>query len=140
MPQPAPTLEGALLRLRIFYGAIFVAALMQIGAAERLARETSNAVHFLYKAFLLVSVLDLGIAFFYRQRKVAPSIERLRDQLDDTGAIQNLTAGSILSVVLAESVVLCGFALQFLGATRPQAAPFYFAGVFLMLLWWPKRP
>jgi hypothetical protein len=75
-----------------------------------------------------------------RRQKIAPAIERLRDQPDDRGAIQNLTAGSIVSVVvLAESVVLCGFALRFLGGTRPQAAPFYLAGVFLMLLWWPKR-
>jgi hypothetical protein len=77
---------------------------------------------------------------FYRQRRIAPAIERLRDQPDDRGAIQNLTEGSVLSVALAESVVLVGCALRFLGATRPQAAPIYLAGVFLMLLWWPKQP
>lgn len=113
---------------------------MQIVSAERLARQTSNGVQFLYRVFFLVSVLVVGIAFLYRQRRIVPAIERLRDQPGDTGAIQNLTIGSILIVVLAESVVFYGCMLRFLGATRLQATPFYLVGIFLMLLWWPKQP
>ena len=117
-----------------------MAALMQIGLAEKLPHQRSNDIRILYNAFLLLALLLVAIALFFRQKKTAPAIERLHDQPNDRGAIQNLMAGSILSVVLAESVVLYGFALRFLGATRPQAAPFYVAGIFLMLLWWPRQP
>jgi hypothetical protein len=87
-----------------------------------------------------MALLLAGIALFFRRKRIGPAIDRLRDQPDDRGAMQSLTAASILSVVLAESIVLLGYALRFLGATRWQSVPFYLAGIFLMLLWWPKRP
>ncbi len=52
----------------------------------------------------------------------------------------NWRAGTILSDVTLECVLLFGLALYFMGATVIQIAPFFVAPFVTMLLLFPKRP
>ena len=82
----------------------------------------------------------LAIALFLRIKMVQPGAVILQEKPDDQTALARWRAGNILSFVLAETVVLFGFALRFIGGTTWQSLPFYIVGIALMLVWWPHRP
>jgi hypothetical protein len=88
----------------------------------------------------LTGLMIVGIALLFRIKMLQPAIENLQEKADDQIALARWRAGNILSFVLAESIVLFGFALRFLGGTITQSLPFYIVGVALMLVWWPRRP
>lgn len=140
MPPPAPTLENSIRFMRTFFFTILVAAAMQISLAEKLSHQEPRDVHVIWVGFLVNGLLIAGIALFFRMRMVTAAIEALRTKPEDQSAIGRWRAGNILSCVLAESIVLFGFALRFIGGTSVQSLPFYLAGMAMMILWFPRRP
>lgn len=83
-------------------------------------------------------VTDIAIAVFLRARMVQASEERLREDPQDSAALNRWRAGTLLSFVFAESVVLFGFALKVIGVGWNIAAVFFAVGVTLLLLWAPR--
>jgi hypothetical protein len=78
------------------------------------------------------------IALVVRSRMVTPAQEKLRVQTDDGGALKRWRIGSLISLVLVESVALYGFALRVMGGTRSHTWPFYLAAILIMLMWTPR--
>lgn len=85
----------------------------------------------------LVSVSDIGIAIFFRKKLIKGSEERLRGNPDDMTALGKWRKGVIMSFTYAETVVLFGFVLKFLGARWNIAGPFFALGILLLLAWRP---
>ena len=88
----------------------------------------------------VIGVLILFTTQFLRVKLMNPSLETLRSKPDDANSLARWRTGAIASCIMAESVVLLGFALRFTGGTLKQALPFYAMGIGLMILWWPQRP
>jgi hypothetical protein len=84
------------------------------------------------------SLTDLGIALYFRARKVQVSEERLRTNPGDVSALAEWRAGTILSFVFAESIALFGVLLKGLGAEWKIAGLFFAFGLLLMLFWTPR--
>jgi hypothetical protein len=140
VPQPGLTLENTIRSMRIIYVALLFTMILYVLMAEALTHHDVHDVHVLWLAFLLTGLMIVGIALLFRIKMLQPAIETLQEKPDDQIALARWRAGNILSFVLAESIVLFGFALRFLGGTITQSLPFYIVGVALMLVWWPRRP
>jgi hypothetical protein len=81
---------------------------------------------------------DIGIAFFFRATKLAPASEALRTNPNDPAALMRWRAQSTVSFCFAETVVLMGFVVKFLGAGWSIVGIFFAVGTVLMLLWAPR--
>jgi hypothetical protein len=140
MPQPVPTLDSTLRTVRIVYAVLLFAGLTYTLMAEAFFYHEPHDVHVIWIAFLVNGVLTVGIALFFRMKMVATALETLQTKPEDQSALGRWRAGNILCCVLAESIVLFGFALRFIGGTTVQSLPFYIAGVAMLIVWWPRRP
>ena len=89
-------------------------------------------------AMAAVAVAVAGAAVVLRSRMVAPSAEALRQDPGDTKALRRWQVGTLTSLVLCESIALCGLALRAVGVSFADVLPFYLAAVLLMLLWRPQ--
>jgi hypothetical protein len=135
MTQP----EIALKALRTVQAAFVASILLYAFMAEKVMQRPTSAP----APPLVISITILAIAMIFtaqvlRSRMVAPAKQKLRVQTDDVDALKRWRMGSLLSLVLVESVALYGFALRVLGATRSQTWPFYLASIVIMLIWTPS--
>lgn len=141
MQQPAATTEATLRSLRTVHGALLCSVVLYTIVVVRISPQTSQE----FKPALLTplgiaSIVSLGIAFFVRSRTIRPAVEALRTKPDDAESLRRWRVGSVVSAVLAESVVLYGVAIHFMAGTSRQATPFFIVGAVVMLAWWPRRP
>jgi F0F1-type ATP synthase membrane subunit c/vacuolar-type H+-ATPase subunit K len=86
------------------------------------------------------SFLVVVVAIIVRIKMVRLAAETLQTQPNDSAALVRWRTGIIASFVLAETIMLFGFALRFFGGTLLQVTPFYAVAIALMLLWWPRLP
>jgi hypothetical protein len=140
MPQPALTLENSVRAVRILHAVILYSMILFILMAEDFLHHEPHKVHLIWIGFLVTGLMVVGVAISFRLRTLQPAAEVLQTSPDDRMALSRWRFGNILSFVLAESIVLLGFALRFLGGTITQSLPFYIVGLALMLVWWPGRP
>jgi len=140
MPQLVLTLDNSVRVARILYVVIFYSMILFILMAEKYFHHEPHDVHLMWIVFLVTGLMVVGVAQFFRLKTLQPAAETLQTIPDDRMAVSRWRFGNLLSFVLAESVVLLGFALRFLGGTTWQSLPFYVVGIALMLVWWPRRP
>jgi len=140
MPQPVLSLENTVRTIRVVYAVPLFAMMLHVRMAEKVSHQEPRDIHLIWLAFLANGLMIIGIAFLFRIKMLRPPVETLQARPDDQTAFARWRAGNILSFVLAECVVLFGFALRFLGGTTWQSLPFYVLGIALMLVCWPGRP
>ena len=87
-------------------------------------------------AFVCLSVIGIGL--FLRKRMVAKPAARLSVNPQDAISLKQWRSGQIVSFVFAESVVLYGFVLKFLGERWDVSSIFVVAGILLLITWMPK--
>ena len=94
--------------------------------------------HWVVTAFALYSVC---VGFVLRRKLMQGARKALRSEPFNPKAVKQWQTAQLVSISLAEAPAVCGWVLQFfLGAMIEQAAPFYAAGLFLLLLWTPRMP
>lgn len=123
----------------IFVVAVFLYAL----TAEQILGKVSDVTRNAASATLLVGMalaagLDGLVAYYFRRSKLEPALDKLRRNQNDQDALKQWRFATILSLVLALSIGLYGFALRFLGASRRVSWSFFLVALILMLLWRPK--
>ena len=126
---------------RIIHAAFIASAVLYVVIAETLEhRQAAPDLRPVYLVLLGVATLCAATAFVLRWKFVTGSEELLRSNPQDGATIQRWRAGQIVSLALAEAIVLFGFVLRFLGARFGESAAFYVLGFVLLLGFWPKRP
>lgn len=134
-------MDSAIRGLRIVHGALLAAAFLYVYLAETLKADSyPRPISLIYVAIAAVAGAVIVISFVLRIRMVNSSEERLRLDASDAAALARWRAGNIASIALAESIVLYGLVLRFVGATTGQVVPFYLAGIAMLLLFTPRRP
>jgi hypothetical protein len=126
--------------MRIIYGLLLLAAIFYVLTAQKLFHHEAHDVHLIWLGFLVTGLTLVGVGRFFRLKMLQPAAATLQTIPDDQSSLARWRIGNLLSCLLAESVVLFGFALRFLGGTSTQSLPFYIVGIALMLVWWPRRP
>ena len=140
MPLSVSTLENSVRAVRILHAVILYSMILLIPMGEDFLHHESHDVHLIWIGFLVTSLMVVGVAFYFRLKMLQPAAEVPQTSPDDRIALSRWRFGNVLSFVLAESVVLYGFAVRFMGGTIAQSLPFYVVGIALMLVWWPRRP
>ena len=133
-------MDASLRLLRIIQLALLVSVVFYIAIAEKVGPQVPKDVKQMQMILMALAVGVVGTIFIFRQRMLTHAEEALRSQPEDVVALACWRAGNIITLVLAEAVVLYGLVLRFMGGTLLQAAPFYAAGALLMVVWGPRRP
>lgn len=134
-------MDQQLRTVRFIHLGILVSVVLYIGLAEFLRRGRSEEIS--NEIYWGLAIAGAGLAatgFVVRQMMLDPALQTLHMQPNDAAAVGRWRAGYIIIFSVCEGVVLCGFLARFLGSTAVQAAPFYAAGIILLLLFFPRRP
>ncbi|MGB8542060.1 MAG: hypothetical protein WCD49_10545 [Candidatus Acidiferrales bacterium] len=141
MPPTAPSVEGTFRALRTVHFVLLASILLYIWAGEKVIRHNQQVPGRAFStAFGLFAAATSVAALVVRTKTIQPALDLLQTQPNDTSALNRWRSGSILSYVLAESVVLFGFSLRIFGGTLALSAPFYIAAIVLMIFLRPQRP
>lgn len=133
-------MDASLRLLRIIQMALLVSVAFYIAVAEKVGPQEARDVRQLQILLALFAGSVVVTLLFFRWRALRPAEEVLRMQPEDAVALRRWRKANLVTLVCAEAVVLYGMALRFMGGTLSQAAPFYAAGVLLMLVFTPRRP
>ena len=133
-------MDATLRSLRVIQMAFLVAVVIYIAIAEKVGPREPKDVKQIQVLLMVMAASLVGGILFFRQRLIPPAEEVLRTQPEDANALRRWRTANLITLTLAEAVVLYGLALRFLGGTLLQAAPFYAAGVLLMVVFTPRRP
>jgi hypothetical protein len=127
--------------LRIVHAAMLFATFVYVWLPEAVKRDTGeNLSNAFYLAFAVIAATCAGGTFIVRQMMIAPISEHLRAHPEDRSAVFRCFAGNVVVFALCEAIALVGLALRFGGASLKQSAPFYAAGIVLLVLFFPRRP
>jgi hypothetical protein len=88
--------------------------------------------------FALAALGSVSLGFVLRKARIDRPLEVLRNAPDDPQALIEWRSANLTLFVIAETVTLMGLVLKFLGAPWAVAGVFFFAGLFLTLLWTPR--
>jgi hypothetical protein len=123
---------------RTVWGILFFTQILYVLTAERFRPDAPTTPPTLVLAAPVFIYLLLGLVF--RKIKVWRAGELLRADSDNQQAINNWRSGQIITMVLAEAVVLTGFMLRFMGAPLNHSAAIYALGMAAMICFFPKKP
>jgi hypothetical protein len=139
LPQLTP--ETSLRVLRTIHISFLVASGLIIYVGETAAPRGSAAIE--SSLFYLLSVVaGLSALFgwaFQRKMSAAAEQQAISGMPIELTALQRRQVGYMIAFACSLSVVLYGFVLLFLGATRPQIIPLYVVGIVLLLYFTPRR-
>ena len=80
------------------------------------------------------------VGFFVGRKLMYRSEEALAREVSNPKALKLWETGHLIRLACAEAVVVWGVAIRMLlGGTLWQASFFYAVGLFLLLLWTPRR-
>jgi hypothetical protein len=142
MMPPIPfTIDGTLRSLRIIHCIMMASMFFYIYFVEFMsAHESRDLNHSFVFGIAFANLVIIGIAFFFRTKKIGPAMASLQLNPNDVTALQQWRTGALVTAVMMEATVLFGFVLRVMGASLKTSLPFYVVGIGLMLLWWPQRP
>lgn len=133
------TVQNVLRSVRMVHGVFFLTILLFGFLLIRVDQFPERAVSLpVLIAISLCVCWDIGIAFFFRATKLAPASEALRTNPNDPAALTQWRTQNFLSFCFAETVVLMGFVLKFLGTGWNIVGIFFAVGILLFLLWTPR--
>lgn len=134
-------MDEQLRTLRSIHLAILASFVLYIWMGEFLTRESTKEIsREIYSALAIGGAGLVGAALAVRQMMVGRAFAMLQTQPNDALAMARWRTGYIIIFAACEAVVLFGFLARFMGATAVEAAPFYAAGIFLLLLFYPRKP
>ena len=137
--NPAASLK----QMRIIHYIFLVAIVLYAYAGEMVAGKNSSGVTSVAPSAMIYSFAGLGfvdvlLAYYFRRAKLRPAVEKLRRDSNDSGGLIQWRQHTLVSLILALSISLYGFALRFLGAPPRVAWGFYVAALILLLAWRPN--
>jgi ABC-type polysaccharide/polyol phosphate export permease len=108
--------------------------------AEKVLQHNQRTPDRLFTTLIgLVAATMFLAAIVVRMKIVQPAVDLLQTNPDDRQSVVRWRSGSIISFVLAETVILFGLAMRVSGLGRNQTIPFYVAAVVLMIFLRPRR-
>ena len=131
------TFQAGLRSMRMIQSIFLFTVFLYPATAEYLHPQAVRLAPVLIYAFVLAAGSNIVIAMVLRQAWLGPAVEALRANAEDAAALVRWRKAQLVSLVMAESVCLIGFALRMIGAPLGRAVPFYVAAIFLMLIFRP---
>jgi hypothetical protein len=120
---------------------MLVSLFLYIGVAEKVLRHSQQSPDRVFTTSIAVLAATIFVAaIIVRAKMIQPAWELLQTKPGDKQSLVRWRSASIISFVLAETVIMFGVALRAVGVRLTQSAPFYLAAIVLMLFLAPRRP
>jgi len=120
---------------------MLISVFLYIWVAEKVLRHNQQTPDRVFTTSIGVLAATIFVAaIVVRIKIVQPALDLLQTKPGDKQPLVRWRSGSIISFVLAETVMMFGVALRAVGVTLAQSAPFYLAAIALMLFLRPRRP
>lgn len=87
----------------------------------------------------LVAILNISAAQTLRQKLLFAPATALGSDPENAVLLRRWKAGNVVSFAFAESVMLFGVVLKFLGERWSIVSVFFAVGLLLLLLWTPRK-
>jgi hypothetical protein len=131
--------EIAVRGLRIIQAALILSVLLYAFVAEKvIQRSASSPERSFVTSITILAIAMICMALVIRSRTVNPAKQKLELDAADSGALNRWRIGTLISLVLVESVALYGLVLRVMGCTRSQTWPFYLTAILIMVIWTPS--
>jgi len=126
-------------QLRLIHFAFVVTWFMYLGVLIYLKLPESQVPTAFPLALGFVAISTISVGQTLRQRLVIATAATLVSDPENKTILRRWRAGNIVSFTFAESIMLFGVVLKFLGERWNIVAIFFAAGLLMLLLWSPKR-
>jgi hypothetical protein len=137
MAEIKSTLRKLRLIQFLLMGFVLICALFAELTAGRTGGRWTGA-HWLVAGLAAVSMLE---GFHFRHRFVKPSADALARDTRNLKALKRWEAWQLICLTMAGAVACYGLVVRIIfGGTFWQALLFYSVGLFLSVLWTPRRP
>jgi len=133
-------LPDQLRSLRIIYAIMFAMLPVYACLGEFLGSKGPGVDATLEIGCAVCGMVIAAVAIFFRRKTSESAGQVLRSDPENQQALTRWRSGQIVSFVLAESIVLLGFAQRFLGGPVKVAILYYFVAGVLFLLFRPSEP
>ena len=132
-------IEIAVRVLRTVQAALLVSIVLYAFVAEKIIQRSAGSPgRYVVNGITMLAIAIIGIALAVRSRMVTPAKRKLELDAAHSRALNRWRVGTLISLVLVESVALCGFVLRVMGASLSQAMPLYLVAIAVMLIWTPR--
>lgn len=132
-------MEKAFREIRLLHFAFLWSWLLFLLLFKLISPVQSSLPPYFPAALGLVCLADITIGFVRRRYYFSAAMELLRAEPEGRAGLAKWRVANIVSFAFAQTVTLFGFALKFLGWSWSIAGIFYGAGLFLLLLWSPRK-
>ena len=133
----AATREKTVLEVRLLHTAFLITVFLFIACIQLVASPERPVSQEIVLAIAAVAFADITLGFTMRKKFMNKATKEFESN-GENRALQVWRFANIYSFAHAETIVLLGFALKFLGASWKIAGPFFFVGFALLLLWTPR--
>jgi hypothetical protein len=132
LTEPSQTVS--IRTLLIVWRALLSATVLFVWMAEKDHPIKTSIDQRVYVAICIVAVSEIGIMFFMQKRWQTDSSSPA-----DPKNLRRVYAAQLMLMGCSLAIVLYGLVVRLLGATLPQALPFYITGSFLLLYFRPRQ-
>ena len=126
-------------QLRLIHFVFVITWFMYLGVLIYLKLPESQVPTAFPLALGFVAISTISVGQTLRQRLVIATAATLVSDPENKTILRRWRAGNIVSFTFAESIMLFGVVLKFLGERWNIVAIFFAAGLLMLLLWSPKR-
>lgn len=126
-------------RLRLIHTAFVFTWFMYIGLVVYLQLPEKPVPPVIPVALGVAAVSSISVARILRQKLLVEPARTLVSDPENAPILRRWVSGNIVSFAFAESIVLFGVVLRFLGERWRVAAIFFGAGLLLLLFWAPRK-
>ena len=104
-----------------------------------LAPTSGELNHILFYAFTAIAIMEVAAIFVLRRILISPRQTVAMPQPEEAKVSLKPATALVIIYCLSEAVAVYGLVLHFLGFSLSQVAPFFFAGLALLLYFEPRR-
>jgi len=117
---------------------VLLGAIVVYGLLVLRLRSSATSKPIVLQALTVLAVSLVVLLFVMRRIQVLPAEAILEKQPQDAKALARWRQGYLVTYTLSLSIALYGLVLHFLGFPMSQVAPFFIAGIVLILFLGPK--
>jgi hypothetical protein len=134
-------MDSAITILQVIRFTFVASILLLASVATRIFPDSVGPPNLLvFEILTLVAVINVIWIFVMRRFTVARAVPTLRADPNDMGALKRWKAGYIVIYGMSEAIAGFGVVLRGLGFGMSLVAPFFLAGIILILFFTPRRP
>ncbi len=133
------TTEEALHQMRVIWFSILVSIPLYLYAGDVVGAIPWLSFPSAGKVFIVLAVLNLYYAFWFRRSRYLPAVIAIQDQPENVHAVRRWMSSWTVLICMAESEAVYGFAFRMGNKRLAQSLPFSVVAAIWTLWLWPRQ-